>query len=301
MRDAKASESKRWVWFAVWLAISSLLFVRPLIALARLCLSSDDASYLALIPVLTIVVLFLERTIIFRNPCLSVRLGGIFLVLAASAAISTRLLGTTWPTDLQLTGYIFALILLWIAGFALFFGKNALSSGQFAFLFLFLAVPIPNFFLSRLIYVLQAGSTDVAGALFDLLGVPALREGFVFHLAHVNIEVAKQCSGIRSSMALLVLALLVSHFYLRRLWKQTVFVACGVLVMVLKNGIRIVTLTLLASYVDPGFLSGDLHHKGGIVFFLVGLLILLPILLLLRKGENAGRISAEPIAPQSAD
>ena len=55
--------------------------------------------------------------------------------------------------------------------------------------------------------------------------------------------------------------------------------------MILKNGIRIATLTLLAMYVDPGFLYGRLHHQGGVVFFLIGLLLLLPILLLLQKSE----------------
>jgi hypothetical protein len=34
--------------------------------------------------------------------------------------------------------------------------------------------------------------------------------------------------------------------------------------MVLKNGIRIATLTLLAMYVDPSFLAGRLHHEGGL-------------------------------------
>jgi len=71
-------------------------------------------------------------------------------------------------------------------------------------------VPIPNFLLDRLIFLLQEGSAWITGALFDLVGVPALREGLVFHLAKVSIEVAKECSGIRSSMALLILALLVA-------------------------------------------------------------------------------------------
>jgi hypothetical protein len=38
-------------------------------------------------------------------------------------------------------------------------------------------------------------------------------------------------------------------------------------------------------YVDPGFLTGRLHHQGGIVFFLIGLLLLLPVLWFLQRGE----------------
>lgn len=167
-------------------------------------------------------------------------------------------------------------------------------------LFLLLMIPLPEPILNHVVYFLQKGSAEIAAGLFDLTGVPVLREGFVFRLPRVTIEVAQECSGIRSSMALLVLALLVSHLYLRKFWRQAIFVACGMIVMIVKNGIRIVTLTLLASYVDPGFLYGDLHHKGGIVFFVVGLLILLPILWLLRKGELTGKTGAKPIAPQHA-
>ena len=153
-------------------------------------------------------------------------------------------------------------------------------------LFLFLTIPLPEFLLNRVIYILQQGSASIAEITFDLAGVPALRDGFVFHLARFNIEVARECSGIRSSIALLILALLVGHLFLRAFWKQAVFAVCGLLVMIVKNGVRIATLTILAQYVDPGFLYGKLHHQGGVVFFLLGLLLLLPILWLLQRGEH---------------
>jgi len=164
-------------------------------------------------------------------------------------------------------------------------------------LFLFLTIPLPNTLLNHAIYFLQKGSAEVAEMIFDLAGVPALREGFVFHLAHFNIEVAKECSGIRSSLALLILALVVGHLFLRTPWKQVVFVIAGLLIMMVKNGVRIATLAILAEYVDPGFLYGRLHHEGGVVFFLLGLLLLLPVLWLLQRSEKpAGTIESSPAA-----
>jgi exosortase/archaeosortase family protein len=68
---------------------------------------------------------------------------------------------------------------------------------------------------------------------------------------------------------------------------------------IIKNGIRITTLTLLAVYVDPSFLTGDLHKKGGFVFFLLALAILFPILLLLQKSECAPTPGVE-IQPKAA-
>jgi exosortase len=125
------------------------------------------------------------------------------------------------------------------------------------------------------------------------LGVPALRDGLVFHLVRFNIEIARECSGIRSSMALLILALLVAHFRLLRFWSKALFIAFGLFMMILKNGIRIATLTLLAEYVDPSFLSGRLHHEGGIAFFLLTLLLLLPVLALLQRLEAGKSMPVE--------
>jgi exosortase/archaeosortase family protein len=63
---------------------------------------------------------------------------------------------------------------------------------------------------------------------------------------------------------------------------------------ILKNAIRIVSLTLLSVHVDPGFLTGQLHHEGGIVFFALALALTFPILVLLRSLE-ARRIRARPL------
>jgi exosortase len=249
-------------------------------------LSNDDASYLALIPFISAWLLFVESHKIFLDLSYDVISGGSFLFLAACAALASHVPGGASSRGGQLSGYILSLALVWVAGFALLFGKAASRAGYFALLFLFLMVPLPNFLLDRVIYLLQVGSAWITGALFDLLGVPALREGFVFHLARVNIEVAKECSGIRSSMALLILSLLIAHFRLESFWSKSLFVACGLFMMILKNGIRIATLTLLAVYVDPSFLIGRLHREGGIIFFVVGLLLLLPVLFLLQRRES---------------
>jgi exosortase/archaeosortase family protein len=80
---------------------------------------------------------------------------------------------------------------------------------------------------------------------------------------------------------------------------RTFFLACAFFMVILKNGMRIVTLTLLAMYVDLSFLFGKLHRDGGIVFFLLGLLLLLPVLLLLRRGESPALAGMKKLAPSS--
>ncbi len=237
-------------------------------SLVRLSLSQDDASYLVLIPLISAVILYLERDKIFSQVSMDLVLGAPYLLLSGLMALASHFAKSFPSLGLQLPGWILALVLLWTSGFAFSFGKEALKAAHFPFLFLLLMVPI--------------------------LGVPALREGLVFHLAKVSIEVAKECSGIRSSMALLILALLVAHFQLRSFWNKVLFVACGLFMMILKNGVRIATLTLLAVYVNPDFLFGRLHHQGGVVFFMLALLLLLPLLFLLQRSEAKRRVMAEP-------
>jgi exosortase/archaeosortase family protein len=112
-------------------------------------------------------------------------------------------------------------------------------------------------------------------------------------LPNVTIEIAKECSGIRSATALLITCLAAGYLLLRLPWTRAVLLFATIPVLILKNGIRITTLTLLAIHVDPGFLDGRLHHQGGVVFFAVGLLMLLPVLWWLQRVER-NRFGQQP-------
>lgn len=290
------TDSKRRLWlFSSWILVSLLLFLKPVVALTRVALSQDDASHLILIPFISAVVVYLERDKVFHFISSDRTLGSAFLLAAGCIALVCRFAAHSGSAvDWQLCCWTLTLILVWVSGFAFLFGRAALKNASFPLLFLLLMVPIPSFLLDRIIYLLQEGSAWITGVLFDLTGVPVLREGLVFHLAKVTIEVAKECSGIRSSMALLILALLVAHFRLRNFWNKVLFVACGLFMMILKNGIRIATLTLLAIYVDPDFLFGRLHHQGGVVFFVLALLLLLPLLFFLEHRESKQSAVTKP-------
>jgi exosortase len=282
----QAPFSRRMLLYLGWILASCLLFLRPLAAFVSYSLASENGSHLILIPVISAFVVFLERHRIFKALGSDRPVGSLLLAAAAVVALAAFSMGSRLSTTNQLSIDIFALLLVWAAGFAFFFGRRSLESARFALVFLLLTIPIPDFILDKVIYLLQKGSAEITAVLFDWSGVPVLRDGFVFHLARVNIEVARECSGIRSSLALLILAILVAHFYLDTFWKQLVLVIAGLFVMILKNGVRIVTLTLLASYVDPGFLYGRLHHEGGVVFFVLALLLLAPLVWLLERSER---------------
>jgi exosortase len=269
--------------------ITVLVFWKPLAALVEYSLSHESASHILLIPLITLYLLYTERDRIFRLTHFSLISGGVVILIGlgfywlanpswASAEGNDVLVATT-----------LAFVVIWLGVFLLCYGSRAALAAAFPLLFLLLMVPLPEAVLAKSIYLLQQGSTEIAYLLFKVVQVPVYRQGFVLSLPSVSIEVAKECSGIRSSMALLITCLLAAHLFLRTRWKMTLFVLLALPLAIIKNGIRITTLTLLAIYVDPSFLSGNLHHDGGFVFFLLALAILAPILFLLQKSERTSR------------
>lgn len=274
----------RWLIFAAWVLLSLLLFVKPILELIQLASQDETASHILLIPFITAWLLYSERKQLQMGigfglkPALLFFLPSLIIVIVALNCQSCS-------SRTRLSGYVLSLVFLLVAGFVFALGAAAAKTSAFALAFLLFAVPIPDQLLGKIIYGLQAGSASIAEIFFNLSGAPVLRQGFVFRLPVMSIEVAQECSGIRSSLALLILALLVAHFSFRPLWKKLVFVFAGLSMMLVKNGIRIATLTLLANYVNPSFLTGRLHHQGGVVFFLIGLALLLPVYWALRKGE----------------
>ena len=69
-------------------------------------------------------------------------------------------------------------------------------------------------------------------------------------------------------------------------------VIASIPVLIFKNALRIATLSFLAVHVDHRILTSELHREGGIPFFVLGLLILYPVLAVLIKSENKNKGAA---------
>jgi exosortase len=184
------------------------------------------------------------------------------------------------------------LVVAVVGGFLFAFGRHAFRAALFPLCFLVFTVPLPSFVIDGATQLLKVGSTEVVAWLFTLTSTPYYREGFVFALPTAVIEIADECSGIRSSIGLMLTGFLACHTFLQRGWTRAVLLGVVLPMTVLKNGIRIVGLSLLAMYVDPEFLTGQLHHEGGIVFFLLALALLAPVLIVLRRLEPSAPIAS---------
>jgi exosortase len=272
--------------FISWVALSLALLWAPLLELGRLSMHNDQYSHTILIPLASGLLVYVERERIFTEIDKSGRaLGGILALAAMALYVVSGLHLIPLSSADYISAMVLSLVFAWIGGFVVCYGVRAFRSAAFPLLFLFLMIPIPGFLLERMILALQHGSAATAYVIFRLARVPVYRSGLVFSLPGLNIEIAKECSGIRSSMALLITALLASHFFLSAYWKKAFLVAFIVPLVVLKNALRISTLSLLSIYVNRGFLSGNLHRYGGIPFSIVSVGILIPVLWRLQKSD----------------
>jgi exosortase len=274
------------LWFALYTAGWAAVFWRQILELVHVSLSSDTNSHILLIPFISAGLIWTYRGQIFQETRGSSRMFAALSVLGGSVYLLRWRFGgfITASCSFELAILCFCCFIL--AGFALIYGKQAFRASLFPLFFLLLVVPLPGFLVDRMIWWLQFGSAEVTVWLFHMTGTPVLRHGFLLTVPGVTIEIAKECSGIRSTLALIVTCLLAGYLLLRTALARVVLLLATLPVLVVKNGIRIATLTLLAIHVNPGFLFGRLHREGGIVFFAIGLAILLPVVSWLQRVER---------------
>jgi exosortase/archaeosortase family protein len=91
---------------------------------------------------------------------------------------------------------------------------------------------------------------------------------------------------------LLLTTVVLSQLLLCSPWRKALMIGLAVPLSVAKNAFRIFTIAMLGTRVDPSYLTGRLHHEGGIVFFAIILLVTFGVLWILRKEESLSRESA---------
>ena len=281
--------NKRNILFVILTIVAGGMAYAPLRDLLANPVRSEYYSHILLVPLVSAYFLFVGRKEIFSNLkyCYSV---GVPLLIVG---VLFYVLGWSREQSLNQNDYTslmtFSVLLLWIGAFILFCGTQAFRKAIFPLLFLVFMIPIPSILMEKTISVLLSGSTAATHVLFKLTGIPFLKEGAVFHLPGMSIHVAKECSGIRSSLGLFITGILAGHLFLRTNWKKFVLILFVYPITVLKNGIRIVTLSSLAVYVDERFITQSfLHRSGGFLFYIPALVLLGIVLWRLRKSEPKG-------------
>jgi len=271
--------------FALLYALSLVIGWHPLLSTVALALRSDEYTHLLLIVPISAALIFSERTLLKPPFEPAVGFGQALLVIASLIGVCSRWMPGL-RSDTQLSVSMLAVVLWWIGSFALCFGSRIARQFLFSLCFLFWLVPIPPPALNKIVAFWQHGSAISASLLFSALGIPVAQDGIMLSIPGLSLQVAQECSSLRSSLMLVVTSMVLAHLFLRSFWRKAAVVLAAIPLSIAKNGLRIFTIAMLGTRVDPGFLHGNLHRNGGIVFFLVALLAVLLLLWLLNRNEN---------------
>src|SRR5262245_32478793 len=196
---------------------------------------------------------------------------GLIVLMAGLAAL---LLG-------DLAGEMFLMrssLVMVLAGLILFhLGTVAFRLLVFPLLFLLFMVPLPGTLFYAVAFPLQNLAARDAAWTLDLLGVPVLLDGNVIHLSQLSLGVTEACSGIRSLMSLLAVAVAWAALTLPGIWAMLGLVASVIPITVLANASRVVSTGLIAQRFGIEYAEGFFHTFSGWVIFLVAFVCLLGV------------------------
>jgi exosortase len=267
------------------LSASLVIWWPPLLGTLRLATQSDAHTHILLVLPLSIALIYSHGT---RWSALNPSRNGagvILLVVGLLVRVAAASNFNHLPASDKVSLSMFALVIWWLGSVLVCLGWEIFQTLLFPLGFLFLLVPFPDRILSKVTDFLRYGSAWGAAILFRLAQVPVTRDGIFISIPGLTLEVAQECSSIRSSMMLLLSTLILAHLFLRSRRAKILLTLAVIPLSVAKNAIRIFTIAELATRVDPGFLEGRLHHNGGVIFLTLSLVAVISLLWLLRKVE----------------
>jgi exosortase len=257
-----------WIaWSAILSGLVILLYAPVLKHLVEQWWTDPDYGHGFFIPLFSGYVLWRERGRWMNCPIkptnwgLLVMLGGVGLLLLGS-------LGAELFTSR-------VSLLLLLAGMILFLaGPRVLRAVSFPLAFLILMIPIPEIIYNQITFPLQLLASRFATYWLEVVQVPVLRDGNVLTLSNYSLEVVEACSGIRSLMTLISLAIVYGYLVEPRRWVRYALVALMVPSAIVSNAIRIMGAGVMAHRFGPEAAEGFLHEFSGWVIFIVALALM---------------------------
>lgn len=257
------------LWAQVAIATGLLVFLYHgiVVALVREWWNNPDFSHGFFVPLFAGFVVWHRRAKL-RTVKLRSSWSGLLVIAGALCVLIVGVLGAELFLSRSSLVFLLAGMVIYFAGWQYF---RALL---FPWAVLFLMIPIPVIVFNQIALPLQFMASRLATWLLGLVGVPVLREGNVINLASMSLEVVEACSGIRSLVSLITLAVIYGYFAEPKRLLRVALVIAAVPVAVIANGIRIMGTGLLGQYWDPDKAKGFFHEFSGWVIFLLALAIL---------------------------
>lgn len=274
-------------------------FSLPLYHLVSFALKSELYSFIVIVPFISAYLVWIERDRLFpAGP--AVPAGWTVGLSAAGLAL------LTWAVSVHLAGGVtarvdalalamYSLVCLLGAAACFFLGRGSLRVVGFPLAFLVFLAPFPFAVEAGIETVLQHGSSWVAHRFFDLSGMPAYREGTFFQLPGFSMEVAPECSGIRSTLALFLTSLVAGQMFLHSPWSRATLALVVLPIALVRNGFRVFVIGELCVQIGPHMIHSWVHRQGGPLFFALSLIPFSLILYyLFRRDRHAVRLKPTP-------
>ena len=194
---------------------------------------------------------------------------GIAVVLGSLALLVAGRLGAElFLTRISLLGLI--------AGTVVFlYGMRHLRVLAFPLAFLLLMIPLPAIVFNQIAFPLQLLASSAGQSVLDAASIPVLREGNILILSTITLQVVEACSGIRSLVSLLTLAIILGALTEQRVWARLLLAALAFPVAIAANAARVAGTGLMAAWIGPQAAQGFLHEFSGWVVFVVAFALLL--------------------------
>jgi exosortase C (VPDSG-CTERM-specific) len=282
----------------VSLAALVCAFIEPLSTLFRFAINSDLYSHVLLIPGVSIYFVWIKRHDLPAESkplrwlaILALCCGTGILVASRYATSGTPGL----PVEDRISGPILAFVFMVTGACAWWLGRRTLAALAFPLGFLLFMVPFPTAIRDGIESFYQHTSAAAASAFFTLAGTTFYREGTFFQLPGINLQVAPECSGIRSSLALFLTSIVAGQLFLRSRVKQLVLALAVIPLGILRNGLRVFTIGELCVHIGPEMIDSPIHHRGGPLFFALSLIPFGILLFALIKSDRTRVHSSRPV------
>lgn len=277
--------------FGVFALAVTMVFAAPMLELARFAWHSDLHSYALLIPFVSAYLIWLRQDEARPAVLRSVPWACGALVVGLGAIGSLWLLGRGEaplnPSD-RLALSTFSYLCFLGAGAFLLLGAPLLRHFAFPTALLFFLIPMPVAVENAVEVFFQHASAEAAALLFAVTGTTVFREDLLFRLPGITLEVAQECSGIRSTVVLFITSLIAGNMFLRSPWRRASLTMFVIPLAILRNGFRVFTIGMLCVHVDPSMVESPIHHKGGPIFFVLSLIPFSLLLFWLRRNDLRG-------------
>ena len=249
----------------------------------------DNYSHGFLIVPLALYFVWERRERLLKTPVAPSAAGLVFVLGSVIVLIAGILGSELFLTRISILGTVVGVILF-------LFGWAHLRALAFPVAFLLLMIPIPAILFNQIAFPLQLLASQFGESAMGLANVPVLREGNVLILANTTLEVAEACSGIRSLVSLLTLAIVFGYFSDPRGWVRTLLTLSAIPVAIVTNGFRVAGTGIAAHRFGAAAAEGFFHEFSGWLVFVSAFMLMLAVQRAIVRLAPASETTLSPAA-----